>query len=53
MTFKLSVADFARLAAEEVDPQELLFGGRFDIEGDLTSRYGCRRCSAGRSGSSR
>ncbi len=36
VTFKLSIADFARLAAEEIDPQELLFGGRFDIEGDLS-----------------
>ena len=45
-------ADFARLAAEEVDPQELLFGGRFDIEGDLSSQRACRRCSAGRRSSS-
>jgi alkanesulfonate monooxygenase SsuD/methylene tetrahydromethanopterin reductase-like flavin-dependent oxidoreductase (luciferase family) len=35
ITFKLSVPDFARLVAEEADPQELLFSGRFDIEGDL------------------
>jgi hypothetical protein len=35
ITFRLSVPDFARLAAEEVDPQELLFSGRFDMEGDL------------------
>ncbi len=35
VTFKLSVADFARLAAEEADPQELIFSGRFDIEGDF------------------
>ena len=28
ITFKLSVPDFARLVAEEVDPQELLFAGR-------------------------
>jgi alkanesulfonate monooxygenase SsuD/methylene tetrahydromethanopterin reductase-like flavin-dependent oxidoreductase (luciferase family)/predicted lipid carrier protein YhbT len=35
ITFKLSVPDFARLVAEEVDPQELLFAGRFGIEGDL------------------
>ena len=35
VTLKLSIPDFARLAAEEVDPQELLFGGRFVIEGDL------------------
>ena len=34
--FKLSVADFARLVAEEIEPQELLFSGRFDVEGDLT-----------------
>jgi len=36
VTFKLSVPDFARLLAEEVEPQELLFEGRFDVEGDLT-----------------
>ena len=36
VTFKLSVPDFARLLAEEVEPQELLFSGRFDVEGDLT-----------------
>ena len=36
ITFKLSVPDFARLIAEVVDPQELLFSGRFDVEGDLT-----------------
>jgi alkanesulfonate monooxygenase SsuD/methylene tetrahydromethanopterin reductase-like flavin-dependent oxidoreductase (luciferase family) len=35
ITFKLSVPDFARLIAEEVDPQELLFAGRFGVEGDL------------------
>jgi hypothetical protein len=35
VTFKLSVPDFARLIAEQVDPQELLFSGRFDVEGDL------------------
>ncbi len=35
VTLRLTVADFARVAAEEVDPQELLFSGRFDIEGDL------------------
>jgi alkanesulfonate monooxygenase SsuD/methylene tetrahydromethanopterin reductase-like flavin-dependent oxidoreductase (luciferase family) len=35
ITFKLSVPDFARLVAEEADPQELLFSGRFGIEGDL------------------
>jgi alkanesulfonate monooxygenase SsuD/methylene tetrahydromethanopterin reductase-like flavin-dependent oxidoreductase (luciferase family) len=35
LTLKLSVADFARLAAEEVDPQELIFTERFGIEGDL------------------
>jgi hypothetical protein len=35
ITFKLSVPDFARLIAEEVEPQELLFSGRFDVEGDL------------------
>jgi alkanesulfonate monooxygenase SsuD/methylene tetrahydromethanopterin reductase-like flavin-dependent oxidoreductase (luciferase family) len=36
ITFKLSVPDFARLIAEVVEPQELLFSGRFDVEGDLT-----------------
>jgi alkanesulfonate monooxygenase SsuD/methylene tetrahydromethanopterin reductase-like flavin-dependent oxidoreductase (luciferase family) len=36
ITFRLSVPDFARLLAEEVTPQELLFSGRFDMEGDLT-----------------
>jgi alkanesulfonate monooxygenase SsuD/methylene tetrahydromethanopterin reductase-like flavin-dependent oxidoreductase (luciferase family) len=36
VTFKLSVPDFARLLAEQADPQELLFAGRFGIEGDLT-----------------
>jgi alkanesulfonate monooxygenase SsuD/methylene tetrahydromethanopterin reductase-like flavin-dependent oxidoreductase (luciferase family) len=36
VTFKLGVPDFARLVAEEVDPQELLFSGRFDVQGDLT-----------------
>ena len=36
ITFKLSVPDFARLVAEQVEPQELLFSGRFDVEGDLT-----------------
>ena len=35
VTFRLSVADFARLAAEEADPQELIFTDRFGIEGDL------------------
>jgi alkanesulfonate monooxygenase SsuD/methylene tetrahydromethanopterin reductase-like flavin-dependent oxidoreductase (luciferase family) len=35
ITFKLSVPDFARLLAEQVEPQELLFSGRFDVEGDL------------------
>jgi alkanesulfonate monooxygenase SsuD/methylene tetrahydromethanopterin reductase-like flavin-dependent oxidoreductase (luciferase family) len=36
ITFRLSVPDFARLVAEVVDPQELLFAGRFEIEGDLS-----------------
>jgi alkanesulfonate monooxygenase SsuD/methylene tetrahydromethanopterin reductase-like flavin-dependent oxidoreductase (luciferase family) len=35
ITFTLSVPDWARLIAEEADPQELLFSGRFDVEGDL------------------
>ncbi len=29
------MADFARLAADEADPQELIFTDRFGIEGDL------------------
>jgi alkanesulfonate monooxygenase SsuD/methylene tetrahydromethanopterin reductase-like flavin-dependent oxidoreductase (luciferase family) len=36
ITFRLSVPDFVRLIAEEVEPQELLFSGRFDVDGDLT-----------------
>jgi alkanesulfonate monooxygenase SsuD/methylene tetrahydromethanopterin reductase-like flavin-dependent oxidoreductase (luciferase family) len=36
ITFRLSVPDFARLVAEVVAPQELLFAGRFEIEGDLS-----------------
>jgi SCP-2 sterol transfer family len=32
---RLSVPDFARLVAEEVNPQELFFGGRFHVEGDF------------------
>ncbi len=32
VTFKLSIPDFARLIAEEVEPQELLFSGRFDVD---------------------
>jgi alkanesulfonate monooxygenase SsuD/methylene tetrahydromethanopterin reductase-like flavin-dependent oxidoreductase (luciferase family) len=35
ITFRLSVPDFVRLIAEEVDPQDLLFSGRFNVEGDL------------------
>jgi predicted lipid carrier protein YhbT len=35
VTFKLSVADFVRLAAEEANPQDLIFTDRFGIEGDL------------------
>jgi len=35
VTFRVSVADFVRLAAEEADPQELIFTDRFGIEGDL------------------
>ena len=34
--FRLSLPDFMRLATEEMDPQELLFSGRFDVEGDLS-----------------
>ena len=33
--FRVSIPDWARLVAEEVDPQELLFSGRFEVEGDL------------------
>jgi len=36
VTFKLTVPDFARVVTEQVDPQELLFSGRFDVDGDLT-----------------
>jgi hypothetical protein len=32
----LGLPDFMRLAAEEMHPQELLFSGRFDVEGDLS-----------------
>jgi predicted lipid carrier protein YhbT len=35
VTFRLSVPDWARLIAEEADPGELLFSGRFHVEGDL------------------
>ena len=35
ITFKLSIPDFARLLAEQVEPQELMFSGRFDVQGDL------------------
>ena len=35
ITFMLSIPDFARLLAEQVEPQELMFSGRFDIQGDL------------------
>ena len=35
VTFRPTVPDFARLIAEEVGPQELLFAGRFDVRGDL------------------
>jgi alkanesulfonate monooxygenase SsuD/methylene tetrahydromethanopterin reductase-like flavin-dependent oxidoreductase (luciferase family) len=35
VTFRLSVPDFARLLAEEIDPRELLFAGRFHVQGDL------------------
>ena len=35
VTFRVSVPDFARLVADEVDPQELLFAGRFGIDGDM------------------
>jgi alkanesulfonate monooxygenase SsuD/methylene tetrahydromethanopterin reductase-like flavin-dependent oxidoreductase (luciferase family) len=35
ITFKLSIPDFARLLTEQVEPQELLFAGRFDVQGDL------------------
>jgi hypothetical protein len=51
VTFRLTIPDFARLVAEEVDPQELLFAGRFEIDGDLTLARACPRCSAPRRGS--
>jgi alkanesulfonate monooxygenase SsuD/methylene tetrahydromethanopterin reductase-like flavin-dependent oxidoreductase (luciferase family) len=35
VTFRLTVPDWARLVAEEADPQELLFAERMRIEGDL------------------
>jgi alkanesulfonate monooxygenase SsuD/methylene tetrahydromethanopterin reductase-like flavin-dependent oxidoreductase (luciferase family) len=35
ITFTLPVPDWARLIAEEADPQELLFSGRFGVDGDL------------------
>ena len=35
VTFKLSVPDFARVLAEEADPLELMYAGRFQVEGDL------------------
>lgn len=35
VTFRMPIPDFARLIAEEVDPQELMFSGRFWVEGDL------------------
>jgi hypothetical protein len=34
--FRLSLPDFVRVAAEQIDPQELMFSGRFDVEGDLS-----------------
>src|SRR3954469_6256231 len=36
VTVQLRIPDFARLLAEEADPQEPLSAGRFGIEGDLT-----------------
>ena len=33
---RLSIPDFVRLMANEVDPSELLFSGRFQVEGDYT-----------------
>jgi alkanesulfonate monooxygenase SsuD/methylene tetrahydromethanopterin reductase-like flavin-dependent oxidoreductase (luciferase family) len=33
--FRLSLPDFMRLATEEMGPQDLLFSGRFHVEGDL------------------
>ncbi len=36
ITFKLSVPDFARLVAEEVEPAGAALLGRFGVEGDLT-----------------
>ena len=50
VTFKLSVPDFARLAAEETDPQELIFSDRFGHRGAMLhiSRRRPRRRSFGR-----
>jgi len=35
LTVKLSLADFARLAAGELDPGKALLTGRLDLEGEL------------------
>ena len=42
LTLRFSIPDFARLLAEEITIQELLWGGRFELEGDLhlASRIG-------------
>jgi putative sterol carrier protein len=35
LTIKLSVADFLRVAARELDPAKALLSGRLDLEGDF------------------
>jgi alkanesulfonate monooxygenase SsuD/methylene tetrahydromethanopterin reductase-like flavin-dependent oxidoreductase (luciferase family) len=35
LTLRFNLPDFMRLAADEIKIQELLFNGRFDMEGDL------------------
>jgi alkanesulfonate monooxygenase SsuD/methylene tetrahydromethanopterin reductase-like flavin-dependent oxidoreductase (luciferase family) len=42
LTLRLTISDFVRLIAEEITIQELLWGGRFELEGDLhlASRIG-------------
>jgi SCP-2 sterol transfer family len=34
VTLRFAIPDFARVVAEEMKPQELLFSGRFDVAGD-------------------
>jgi SCP-2 sterol transfer family len=35
VTLRVSIPDFARIAAEEVRPPELFFSGRLSVEGDF------------------